>query len=69
MLTECGRAFEELYVAAFEVLDRRWLAASATYMQFPLVLDATMMDVQRVLESKPSGVAAMRSQLGLHAGH
>lgn len=30
--------FEELYCAAFAALDRHWLAAKATYMEFPAVM-------------------------------
>ncbi len=30
--------FEELYCAAFAALDRHWLAARATYMEFPAVM-------------------------------
>ena len=31
-------AFEETYCAAFELLDRHWLALRATYMEFPIAL-------------------------------
>lgn len=31
-------AFEELYCAAYAALDRHWLAARATYMEFPSVM-------------------------------
>ncbi len=30
--------FEELYCAAFAALDRHWLDAKATYMEFPAVM-------------------------------
>lgn len=30
--------FEELYCASFAALDRHWLAAQATYMEFPAVM-------------------------------
>lgn len=30
--------FEELYCAAYAALDRHWLAARATYMEFPAVM-------------------------------
>lgn len=30
--------FEELYCAAYAALDRHWLVASATYMEFPAVI-------------------------------
>ena len=32
VLEEDSDAFEEVYAALFEVLDREWLAAGATYM-------------------------------------
>ena len=35
---ETELAFEETYCAAFELLDRHWLAMRATYMEFPIAL-------------------------------
>lgn len=35
-------AFHELYCDAFEILDREWLLAEATYMEFPKVLERTI---------------------------
>lgn len=58
-------AFEELYVAAFQVLDSKWLEARASYMQFPMVLDATMDAVRGALAARPESVAALRAKLGL----
>ena len=65
LLADTSSAFEELYVAAFEVLDRRWLDAQASYMQFPAVLDGTISDVQRVLHERPRTIQAMRAALTL----
>lgn len=65
LLLDTSSAFAELYVAAFEVLDRRWLAAQASYMQFPAILDGTMLDVSRVLYAKPLTVQALRESLSL----
>lgn len=58
-------AFEELYVAAFQVLDHKWLEAKASYMQFPMVLDATMDAVRGALAARPESVNALRAKLGL----
>ena len=65
LLADTSSAFEELYVAAFEVLDRRWLDAQASYMQFPAVLDGTMSDLQRVLHERPQTIQAVRAALTL----
>jgi len=31
-------AFEEVFVASYVLLDKRWLEMRATYMEFPQVL-------------------------------
>lgn len=42
-------AFEEVYCAAYAALDRHWLVAKATYMDFPSVMRDTKGDVQAAL--------------------
>ena len=58
-------AFDELYVATFDALDREWLAAQASYMQFPMVLDATCTKVRAALECRPAGIPQLREALDL----
>jgi hypothetical protein len=58
-------AFEELYVVAFNVLDRKWLHSKASYMQFPMVLDATMLQLQDVLMNNPQHLSGVRQALHL----
>ncbi|GAB4821076.1 hypothetical protein N2152v2_008122 [Parachlorella kessleri] len=38
LLLETDTAFEEVFVAAYVLLDKRWLEMRATYMEFPQVL-------------------------------
>jgi phosphopantetheine adenylyltransferase len=58
-------AFEELYVATFQVLDRQWLATKASRMQFAGVLTDAMQKVQAALVSRPGSIAQFRERLGL----
>jgi hypothetical protein len=44
--------FEEMYVAAFRILDEEWYLIGAKYFNFPQVLDATRARVEDMLESK-----------------
>lgn len=67
LLVSDGDAFEELYAAAFEVLDREWLQRRATYMEFPVVLDAAMAVVRDALQGRPRSVGELRRALGLEA--
>jgi ELMO/CED-12 family len=69
LLTYEVNAFEELYVATFEVLDRQWLAARASYMQFPMVLDGAIAAVKKALLSKPNSMVQVRQSLDLQRGH
>jgi hypothetical protein len=65
LLKEEPSAFEELYVASFQVLDREWLATKASRMQFACVLDNTIDEVQTVLLLHPGSIAVLREHLGL----
>ena len=63
-------SFEKIYVAWFEVLDRNWLEAKATYMEFSQVMEKTKMEVMRALERagrRRGGctIAGFRQELGL----
>ena len=68
LLLSSEAAFDELYVAAFDVLDQEWLEARASYMQFPAVLDSTLMRVRAALAARPASVAALRVALQLPEG-
>lgn len=59
------RAFEEIYVAAFEVLDRIWLERKASYMDFPYVLQETIAAVRAALLQSPGTIARFREILSL----
>lgn len=61
-------AFEEVYVASFEVLDRIWLDRAASYMEFPAVLNDTMAVVKEALLKSPLTVADLRERLDLDPG-
>ena len=59
-------AFEEIYAATFEVLDREWLKAKATYMEFNAVLGETKKKVTAALGAKHvKSIADLRAELGL----
>jgi len=63
-------AFERVYVAWFEVLDREWLAQRATYMEFSQVMAATKKSMSRALERagrRKGGctTTGLRQELGL----
>lgn len=63
-------AFERVYAAWFEALDREWLDRGATYMEFGQVMDATRKKVRGALEraGKRKGgcsVDGLREELGL----
>lgn len=66
ILDEHPHAFEEVYVATFEVLDREWLARQASYMEFPTVLQATLTAVKAALSHRHESVLQLRKHLGLH---
>lgn len=60
-----GRAFEELFVATFEALDREWLKQRASYMEFNAVMSAVRTQVDHALASRPKGITELRINLGL----
>ena len=43
------RLFDEVYCAAFQLLDRLWLREGATYMEFNAVMDKVKAEISRVL--------------------
>jgi hypothetical protein len=47
---EYNVVFEEMYVAAFRILDEEWYRMNASYFNFPQVLDATRHRVESLLE-------------------
>lgn len=65
ILDENESAFEEVYVASFEVLDRIWLERAASYMEFPTVLNDTMSAVKEALLQSPLTIADLRESLDL----
>lgn len=67
LLYENDDAFEEVYVAAFEVLDRIWLERAASYMEFPAVLNDTMAAVKEAMLQIPETISELRESLGLEA--
>lgn len=58
-------AFEEVFCAMFDALDRRWLARGASYMEFNAVLSEARARVARALAAQPADVEAFRAALGL----
>jgi hypothetical protein len=63
-------AFERVYTAWFEALDREWLDRGATYMEFGEVMNATRKKVRGALEraGRRNGgctVEGLREELGL----
>lgn len=65
MFYDDDHAFEEMYVASFEVLDRIWLERGASYMEFPTVLSDTMEAVKEAMLENPEDCAELRKNLGL----
>eukprot|EP00892_Ulva_mutabilis_P007373 jgi/Ulvmu1/5007/UM021_0024.1 len=65
MLDQHPHAFEEVYVVAFEVLDREWLSRGASYMEFPVVLKATLTAIKTALSHRHETVPNLRQHLGL----
>ncbi len=58
-------AFEELFVAAFECLDREWLRQKASYMQFNQVMKDVRGEVDSALSLQPKSVEELRRALRL----
>lgn len=69
ILDQHPHAFEEVYVATFEVLDREWLSRGASYMDFPVVLKATLTAVKAALSHRHETVPNLRKHLGLEVEH
>jgi hypothetical protein len=70
LLAEEPAAFQELYVAAFLLLDDEWLRQGAGYMQFNGVLKAALATLAAQLKhsnSSRSGAGRIGSLQQLHA--
>ncbi len=65
LLSADGAAFEEVYCAAFDLLDRIWIERGATYMEFNSILKDVVTRVGRALAARPADVGALRAALGL----
>ena len=63
LLNESDFAFEEVFVASFEELDREWLRQGASYMQFGQVLKAVRIKLSDSLAMKPNGISSFRTLL------
>lgn len=63
LLNESDFAFEEVFVVAFEELDREWLRQGASYMQFGQVLKALRGKLTDALAMKPNSILSFRSAL------
>lgn len=53
LLEKDPKAFDVLYAAAFQKLDREWLKAKASYMQFNEIMATTRAAVETALTEKP----------------
>lgn len=58
-----GKAFEELFCATFELLDRIWLEEKADYMQFPVVMKKVEERVAKALAKQPSNLSQLEEYL------
>lgn len=65
LLSAEAAAFEEVYCATFDLLDRVWLERGATYMEFNSILKDVRERVRRALAGGPRDAAALRAALGL----
>lgn len=63
LLRESDAAFEEVYCAAFALLDRLWLARKATYMEFGLVMKDVKAALKDALARRPKSLAQLRQHL------
>lgn len=57
-------ALPRLAAAASGLVDRRWLAARASYMDYGDIQRAALLDVRRVLDARPATVAEACEALG-----
>lgn len=65
LLAAHSSAFEEVYCAAFDLLDRVWLDKKASYMEFNQVLKEVKERVAQALAARPADVDSLRRGLGL----
>lgn len=56
-------AFEELYCMTFILLDRTWLEAGASYMQFNQIIGQVRVGVERALAAHPEDLGALHMLL------
>ncbi|KAG2431264.1 hypothetical protein HYH02_013397 [Chlamydomonas schloesseri] len=63
LLAESDVAFEELYCAAYCLLDATWLEMRASYMEFNAVMKRVKGEVERALASRPTDMAQLRQRL------
>jgi hypothetical protein len=68
LLQDSDAAFEELYCAAFALLDELWLAQGASYMEFNQVMGAVKQRVDAALRARPKSVAALTAALAPRSG-
>jgi len=57
------RAFEELFCAVFELLDRVWLEEKADYMQFPTVMKKTEERLTKTMAKQPQNMQHLEDLL------
>eukprot|EP00198_Chlamydomonas_reinhardtii_P013491 XP_001702828.1 predicted protein [Chlamydomonas reinhardtii] len=63
LLSESEVAFEELYCAAYCLLDATWLEMRASYMEFNAVMKRVKGQVEKALASRPADMAQLRQRL------
>lgn len=63
LLSQESHAFEEVFVAAFDFLDREWLRQRASYMEFGQVLAAVKARLDAALSARPGSIAEFRAKL------
>lgn len=63
LLDEEEDAFERVYAATFELLDRLWLDTKSSYMDFPVVLKLTRERLEQVFSQRVSSMTEVQSML------
>ncbi|KAG2430488.1 hypothetical protein HXX76_010011 [Chlamydomonas incerta] len=63
LMSESDVAFEELYCAAYCLLDATWLDMRASYMEFNAVMKRVKGEVEKALASRPADMAQLRQRL------
>ncbi|KAK9809149.1 hypothetical protein WJX72_010219 [[Myrmecia] bisecta] len=66
LLADSDAAFEQLYCAAFRLLDRVWLQMRASYMEFAVVLKQVRKQLDQVLSSHPASLQDVKRMLEVH---